>query len=360
MFKGIGLLVFLLAISNSFAKSNCEEINFYDDPFSPLHQMDVCDQGPLGVCYATSAAQLINYQLGRQKGSKAAAQVAVHPLWIAYLYKQDEKGFSSGLTDKSANIIRRHGICPAPVVEKSIKDFVGNAWMNGYQLFCLIEKFETEWKGEKEARQAFQSAHRKCMGWSYFNEDIYDKVIDLVTDNKGNIQKPSAFKMAKNIFNSCYTPGVIQKKNIQRLDAECEWCTDSEIKEKVSEFLKKDKMVGVDYCARVLDNKNYSGLSSGRNAYFQLLPRGSKVVDPNKCGNHASVLVGQKKINNKCHYLLRNSWGNRKYQQWPNCVCEEYDGTTVDCQYGKPPYKAVSCWVGADELAKNTYRLISY
>lgn len=353
-------VILCFSVSANAKRSSCDEINFYDDPGSPLHQMDVCDQGPLGVCYATTAAQMINYELAGQAKGKASKTISVHPLWIAFLYKKDDKGFSAGFTDKSANIVRRHGICPSPVVEQSIKDFVGSAWMNGYQLFCLIENFQENWTNEREARTAYQKAHRKCMGWGSFNEDVYDNIIDVMTSPKGGMQKPDSHKIAKEIFSACYRPGVIQKKNIARLDVECDDCTDQGVKDEISEGLEKGEMVGVDYCATVLDNKSYEGIGKGRNSSWQFTPRGAKIKDSKKCGAHSSVLVGHKEIDNKCHFLLRNSWGHRKYSQWPNCVCEEYDGTIVDCQYGQAPYKAVSCWVGADELVKNTYRVLRF
>jgi hypothetical protein len=363
MFYRLGILLIIsisISISAGAKGFSCHKVNHYDDPDSPLHEMDVCDQGPLGVCYATTAAQMINYELAGQVKGKASKTVSVHPLWIAYLYKKDDIGFSAGIASKSAHVVRRHGICPAPVIQQSIKDFVGSAWMNGYQLFCMIEKFQKNWTGEVNARVAYQKAHQSCMGWGTFNEDVYDNMVDLISDASGTMKKPNSYKMARQIFHSCYKPGVIQKKKIGRLDVECDDCTDKDVQKEISEGLVKGEMVGVDYCAEVLDDKNYEGIGKGRNSSWQFTPRGNKIKDAKKCGPHSSVLVGMKKINNKCHFLLRNSWGNRKYREWPNCVCEEYDGTVVDCQYGQAPYKAVSCWVGADELVKNTYRVLRF
>lgn len=367
-FRAVSFFIIIFIFSkSSWAKNGCEEINFYQDPLNPLQQMEVCDQGPLGVCYAVSAAQLINYQIieapvtnATQAQGQPQKSIKVHPLWIAYLYKGQNKGFSGGLTDESANVIRKHGVCPSLVVEKSIKDFIGTAWMNGYQLFCLIENLESNWSGEKQVRQAYQQAHQKCMGWSSFNEDIYGSIIAIMTDSRGIINRPSSHEIVREVFSGCYEPGVIQKKKIKKIEAECDWCTDSEVKEKISKNLRKNKMVGIDYCAEVLEDKAFVGIEDGRNSNFQFTPRGFKIKDSKKCGNHASVLVGQKEINNKCHFLLRNSWGTRKYREWPNCICEEYNGNIVDCKYGQAPYKSVSCWVGADELAKNTYRIIKY
>ena len=38
--------------------------------------------------------------------------------------------------------------------------------------------------------------------------------------------------------------------------------------------------------------------------------------DPKTCGNHASIIIGKKKIGGKCHYLVRNTWGKD---------CSKYD-----------------------------------
>lgn len=352
----LSLFIFIAFQSGQlFAKTSCSEINLYNDVNNPLREMPVCDQGPLGVCYATTAAQMINYQLLGKKGQS----VSVHPLWVAYVYKLGKKKFSSGLADKSADAVRRHGVCPAPVVEKSIKDFVGSTWMSGYQLFCIMEKYREFWTSESQAEEAYKKAHQNCMGWSYFNQSTYDDINELIRDSYGNLSRPEPSKMARKVMATCFEPGVIQKPSISRIEDKCTHCTDDEIKDEVAKTLRKKKVVGIDYCAEVLTNNKYDGIGNGRNSSFQWTPRSSKINDDKTCGHHSSMVVGQKVINNKCHYLLRNSWGTRKYSQWPNCVCEEFNGNYVDCQYGQAPYKSVSCWVGADELTKNTYRLVT-
>ena len=93
------------------------------------------------------------------------------------------------------------------------------------------------------------------------------------------------------------------------------------------------------------------------------------------CGGHSSVLVGSRAKNNKCEYLLRNSWGTN-FGDWTSnweCFCEQRKAqkTTVsgntytttykverfNCKKKTHQYqhgiKVLGCWVNEDALANN-------
>jgi hypothetical protein len=61
--------------------------------------------------------------------------------------------------------------------------------------------------------------------------------------------------------------------------------------------------------------------------------------DEEKCGSHASIIIGMSNIGGKCHYLVRNTWGDRCDYDW-------------QCRFNA--YKeAVGIWVEESALINN-------
>jgi hypothetical protein len=103
---------------------------------------------------------------------------------------------------------------------------------------------------------------------------------------------------------------------------------------------KKAQPIAISYCSKMLKDKNYEGTVVHHDKSFG----GQKVPKSKDCGPHASVIIGKKKIEGKCNYLIRNTWGSR---------CDGYDWSCKMNAYGE----AVGVWVPEDALFSN---LMSY
>jgi hypothetical protein len=83
------------------------------------------------------------------------------------------------------------------------------------------------------------------------------------------------------------------------------------------------------YCSNYLDkDKNYRRM--------KLAPNGKENESPD-CDGHMSLLIARKQENNKCYYLIRNSWGSS---------CDTYAKTGWECKNG-------DTWVDEDTVASN-------
>jgi hypothetical protein len=97
-----------------------------------------------------------------------------------------------------------------------------------------------------------------------------------------------------------------------------------------------NRPVGISYCSSLLTQPNDG--SSGSSFFGRASNLAKKNLN-GSCNPHASVLIGRKKINGKCHFLLRNSWGTG---------CKKYKISKIDCDA-----KSGDLWVDADRLMNN-------
>jgi hypothetical protein len=95
-------------------------------------------------------------------------------------------------------------------------------------------------------------------------------------------------------------------------------------------------MLAITYCAKILEDRNYVGLKVRRNQECD------KSRSP-----HASVIIGQKKMKNRCYYLIRNSYGTS---------CSRYDWP---CEYNLAN-EAVGIWVERNVLFKNLISITAF
>jgi hypothetical protein len=90
--------------------------------------------------------------------------------------------------------------------------------------------------------------------------------------------------------------------------------------------------IAISYCSNVVRNRNFRGLNKNR-TYFS----------NEKCGNHASIIVGKRARGGRCQFLVRNTAGNNCGYDWE---CEK-----------NIQGKEEGFWIDAEALVDNIYKL---
>jgi hypothetical protein len=141
------------------------------------------------------------------------------------------------------------------------------------------------------------------------------------------------------LFSDCQKPTSIYV-GTRRIPMASEVVVRADNKDALSDFIrnlireKNAQPVGIGYCSKILEKKNYLGRFPDPKNDMQMIAK-----DNEECGSHASIVIGMKNIEGKCHYLVRNTWGTK---------CD-YDWT---CRFNSDQ-EAVGIWVEENALLNN-------
>lgn len=376
MIRIVGYLFFSLFSLSVFP---CEDINLQTKVNSPLHDIPVYSQNGLGACYAYAASQLVDYQRFK---SNVKNKNTTHPIWILMSYidsKWFKDDFTGGNIDTSINAILSSGVCDKPIVDKALAKYKNGNNITDAELMDLIEEIYRAWSKKENVttNDVYNDAIKACSANSNnkIKNSMYDSIFSGFEKSNGSFSKVLPRVLLGDILADCKGAHVY-KPLVKSPKVSCASCDDSGIDKKIAELLKADQPVGISYCASILGDKNYRGISASRNDKVRVLNRTMRVIAESDvksgkkstleggitqgCGRHASLIVGSRKRNNKCQYLLRNSWGSKSYEDFPDCVCETSKGKYVDCKHqdGKP--NKVGCWIDRDSLTPNIYTLTHF
>jgi hypothetical protein len=304
--------------------------------------MPIYDQGSTGICYAYAAIQLVDFWRQTQ-GIRVTKNIALsNPVYTALLtrtiksYKGEDnplfyekETLEAGFTDWAIMSIKKKGMCRDDVIKKSINRFAKNKNFDPETFYEFMEilflNFPEDpedikrlgsdkiWK--KYIRRKLSRETREKITDNIKMKKLFKKVAyhiengDLVT-LMNSIFRKCKYKRSK-YLNTLKLPDpvhiVLRKDNLEG------------VKKKVGMLLNK-KPVAIGYCSRVLTNSRYIGVTPHPRPSYrgQFVPISSR-----SCGNHASVLIGKKRIKGKCHFLLRNTWGDTCPYDW-KCRYDTY------------------------------------
>lgn len=342
------VLFFLLLIVNSaLAQTDCAPVNLVTEKNSPFKHMPVYDQDGLGICYAYAAAQLIDYELIK-KGNKGRS---IHPLWGALKYAdiKNQDNISMGTTYHTVKALMEKGNCQYDNFDKAMSEWTKKANASEAEVMGLIEKLAHILPKVKANEvdafiaQTIEQHSQYCAGnptWDQLMPELRslstmtsrDMLSGLVLPvcKKTNKLKVSSPRFA-NFHEDDLWPGEINKK-IDELKAP----------------------LAISYCARGLYDESYDGVD--RKTETTPLK-----VKPN-CSEHESMIVGKKKIAGKCHFLLRNTWGNGFHNSNQNrkCLCKSRKTGKYldDCEektHNDGDNIVEGCWIDQDVFSKNAF-----
>lgn len=288
------LLIFLFSF-HSFA-DDCVPVNLVTEAESPFKKIPVYNQGTHNICYAYSAAQILDwYQL-----KNGALRRNVHPLWAALQYALVKKRdrLEIGHPKEAMESLRTSLNCDYDAVELAAKSLVSSG--RAPSAYTPVDTL-------KDALQKYCPPEKRT----------FVMVPEVERLNYRTLKDDSSYEK----FLS-------------------------------TKFATAPSPVSISYCANVWRRPNFDGIDT------DLL--GARDVVRKGCEYHESLVVGQKKIGNSCHFLIRNTWGsqwtshNRSYA----CVCKNQEtGEMIDdCgpeTHGNPEFTVEACWIKGEDLARN-------
>jgi hypothetical protein len=405
----IWIFLFILFVNSSFAQqvdSSCNYRNLMDDNWLKLRNqvrttdrfvdMPAYDQGRTGTCYAFAATQLVDYWR-QSRGFMPEPRISLaSPIHMAMVYKTAMKQadqLDGGLIFEAVMAMRKYGICPKVVVNKDIKDFLGRA-LGGYKITgdstgaqieedvvfteltqgfiiqqtgahggdgnynSLDPKAVTfqqylSWTKSKSQRESIRKMDEKTLKnvydafMKYFGQGNYVGFVNEVLKSCASpenriaildqMPKPRNFKVDN--FKT------YKSKNPDKNEGDYMSFRKAQYGEMIRTLLnrKNAPAIGLAYCSSVLSNPGSSGLD----------PAGGITQ---KCGGHASILVGKREVNGKCQYMLKNSWNS------PG-ICDKNGGCIYrevrDPKSGSTYKEEVGAWVDEENILNNLW-FISY
>ncbi len=303
------LLLFLLSF-NVFAE-DCLPVNLITESESPFKKIPVYNQGTLNICYAYSAAQILDwYQL-----KNGAAKRNIHPAWAALQYAlvRNRPKLEIGHPKEAMESMRSALNCDYEAVEAAVKS--------------LGEPGETDVK-------------------------------ILTSIERGNYRSPAGSTAVETLKEALQKHCPPEKRTfvmvpeIERLNYRTLTEDSSYEKFLSTKFTTSPSPVSIAYCANVWKRPEFDGIDTNF--------RGERDVVRKNCEYHESLVVGQKKLGNSCHFLVRNTWGtlwtghNSSY----SCVCrDQVTGEFLDdCRpetHGNSRFSVEACWIKGNDLARN-------
>lgn len=331
----LSLIILHLGLGAAFAKNTCTSVRL-DQGNGSMSHVPVRNQGPLGTCYAETAAQVLDaYRFSRGDRNYD------HPTssFMTALYYAEEEGkdwFEGGQICRALTISANLGRCDEVALNKTLgcnsnkqlKLLVrGVVWHHRkYQKYAdNIEKLQSESRVrapaqilardqmERDRQKKLQETTDEMM--TYLIRAGVSRSALPPKNFIGSLlaQKNSILLLKKVLTQNC-------AKNIQYLDVTPPQCKQDKgyvvgkngLKQRIDDALEKSNAlpVGIAYCSEVLKKGlGYRGLASG----------GCKKKD-----DHASLIIGRRpnRTGTDCEYLVRNSWGTSCKQYSKDWDCE--------------------------------------
>lgn len=359
------LAAFLLLMNTAFA-IDCAPLNLITEKNSPFQKIPVYDQDGIGICYAYTAATLIDYY----RIKNGAQSRTAHPTWIAlnHSIKSNKAKISSGFTVNAINELRAGENCPYPVVDNAIGTWAKKANVTDSEIVSVLEKYAPKYEMLVERKKAMAALESKAFEITRHEitiilEEALNEQIEFQCSSNPTWDQivPELHALSimgsTKLFESLIFPACQLSKQKLSIPQAGVYSPNStgEYPELLDDLLNiHSAPLSVSYCSSFLYNKNYAGVVSRSQ-------NGDKVKDD--CKAHESVLVGKKKVGDTCNFLLRNSWGSG-FADWTNqwkCLCKhkktgEFVDDCTSATHNNGQYTVEGCWVDENSLVQNIYQ----
>jgi hypothetical protein len=318
----IKYLILLVLLSSFSWASDCRTIDLRNQ-FGAIR-----DQQDIGWCYAYTAADLINFKYRSELGSHG-----VSPFHIALLYNaNDGSHFASESGDVSEGIklalevrnnnnsIFNKGICLQSLDEKliksgtkiSVKEFYGHL----KTLKKLFDKAQSTNDWNDFIKFYKEIALKESVITSVANEDLinlfkYSTSRDLginfinlfCSESERYYSKQYVYPIKYRLGGVKVTPQKVGKTLEEKIEKP------EQLIREIKSLLNQDQPSGVGF-------------------YYSFLQQSNPVLQTGP--QHAAIVVGQELLNNECHLIIRNSWGNCPGKESKN----KYSKNVTKCESG--------------------------
>ncbi|MBI2606359.1 MAG: hypothetical protein HYW49_09795 [Deltaproteobacteria bacterium] len=375
VFAAIALLLSTVSLA---ADRDCSPVNLYENPVDPLWEIPIAQQGPLYVCYALTAAQMIDYYLlshgmERPEGGSSA-------LWIAYNHKSsgafprkliqwDRRELGYSYMKWAIADAKRNGICGNSAVDPVVSRIKSDARMTDFEFIYLFEQVwmnqdRIDWNDRKSIESFIAELNQEVEGLARAGilSDLIARIAERIRGIPGKNGKSALPYFGETIFGECRENRLLHPSLPEPNTAGIAYASNARILRRIDSALDGDSRqpAGIGYCANIYDEghqgyKNFDRLELLSGSW---MPRALRTLTSG-CYQHYSLIVGRRPASDgTCQYLLRNSYGTGFWSKNWECVCARPDQTLYACAYDPAHSQddaVVGCWVDSQTLASNTF-----
>lgn len=373
MFNKINFLLFFLFITQPIlaqVQEDCSRVYLPQKYFDTTSEaMVTWNQGNTNMCYAYTAIQMVDY-FWKTSGTNFerngwSGWPVLNPLYASYItkknrfltrtigkfFEQNSTALDFGITSDVLITIREKGMCREDIIKQSFKNYGQSLGigMNGeYVITAFLHYFYADfYEAKKDLKwyqswtpqrsQEFKDSHLKLLcndpNWKSYCKDftiLLDKLMP-------QFEKGKFMAIYDEIFKLCNNPNAIYKPSMRLPEVEKNHYLitkkPAEVRKRIIDLLnrKNPTPVGIGYCTEVLDNS----------------------ASPGKpCTMHHSMIIGKKMKNNRCHFFLKNTWGEE---------CSPSFDKKWECEYKLQRTKELGghrtfgLWMDADDLVRNIF-----
>lgn len=337
----------LSARANVVHSSDCKPMDLNHD--EALKKIPTLDQDGMGICYAFSAVQMVEYQ-ARKNGIHRSFSPIDASLISKSQLPDDRFELDSGLTDSTIKHILEDGVASRSCIDEVIKKHTQGTSLSSEEFLSLVEEVWVARRKKTTETQIKKDLKNKCDSYGISVDQFSSLLKDLDIPFKRYITQ---------MFEECDSERN-QLRDLKKLNLTVTKKTSGtnlEIVKEIDRHLDNKSPPNLVLCAEILQSKpHHRGLAiSGTKRDFVYKNR---VKD---CGTHGVLAVARRKNNNRCEYLIRNSWGSTWAPKTLTCACKTPKAYYPDCSKNKEPggqKVMVGCWVKEEDLIANTKNVI--
>jgi hypothetical protein len=343
---------------------SCGTYNLYQLPNRPFDRIPIYDQGELSTCYAYTASQMIDFW---RFNHDSQATSLTSPLWTALIHKvnvpihwnPDSLDFSRMTWVFKS--LEKNGICEESVVNRAVEKLRnGNVLMTEPDIMYFFQTLWDEYQAHAKLfasnELVYELAYQKTAGLPYFQGKLVNSIKESFHFMTHYFKGQRLETLMSEVFSECRDQHLLPIQLPERESLGFAFSSNQKIMKRINTVLGQGQPLGVGYCSTLLDKgPGFRGI--------HLKPRMlGMAVNNNECGAHYSMIVGQRKADSGCQYLIRNTYGTHFWTDRWSCFCEDKasKGRYEECRASSADAKnlrVLGCWVNADDLASNVYDL---
>jgi hypothetical protein len=370
----INCLVFMVLFLNQIllaqAQEDCSRVYLPQNYFDTTGDaMVTWDQGNTNICYAYTAIQMVDY-FWKTSGTNFerigwSGWPSLDPLYAAYitkknrfltrtigsLFSQSGTALDFGVTSDVLKTIKEKGMCRKDVIKQSFKNYgqslgigmnkewVITAFLHYFYADFFEAKNDLKWYQTWNAQRSkeFKDEHLKRLcsdpDWKANCKD-FEILLDKLLPQ---FEKGKYMAVYDEMFKLCNNPNAIYKPSIRLPDVEKNHYLvvkkPAEVRKRIIDLLNRRNPtpVGIGYCSELLNNSNHNA---------------------KPCSMHISMIIGKKIKNGRCHFFLKNTWGEE---------CSPDFDKKWECEYKLERTKRLGghrtfgLWIDADDFVRNIF-----
>ena len=331
-------LFFVSAVAVAAESGACREVRL-DAPGGSMAHVPVGSQGHVGICYAHAAGQMLDafrFSHPAPEGDADYDHITA-PLDLAAGFMKEDDA-KSDFDDGAYHIcpVAKYGIKTGTCSEERVRQLY---WKGERKNFTL-----KLWRAHK-AFQEYLKAHSDLHNWddianAYRAQACSDiGFLGGLASPAGKSLLPGPDVLMRALKNENYTDAMVDVLKVA-CDTPPRHPVNKTVHCEPVPLGSPDKMELVHNMllkkgAQPIALKTCSDIMEVGRKYRGLNPDGSFKKD---CNKHFLLVIGQKEINGKCRFLIRNSWGT------------DNDGYSDDWN----PQEHGNMWIDEEAMAANT------